>query len=212
MKVILRQKGGDRMTRNKNIVVGVVLGVVLLTGSLVGGIALAADNGESGNADAHDVLWAKVSELYLEKTGTSLDQEALQASLKEAMEEIRGNAGEMRNGNRQMRGNGEMTRELPSLEDRLQNMVDNGRITQEQADEYLQWWNSKPDVDFGFPFGGRMTRTFSSQEDRLQSMVENGKITQEQADEYLQWWNSKPDVAFGMPFKGPGGPCVPPSE
>ncbi len=200
------------MTRNKNIVVGVVLGVVLLTGSLVGGIALAADNGESGNADAHDVLWAKVSELYLEKTGTSLDQEALQASLKEAMEEIRGNAGEMRNGNRQMPGNGEMTRELPSLEDRLQNMVDNGKITQEQADEYLQWWNSKPDVDFGFPFGGRMTRTFSSQEDRLQSMVENGKITQEQADEYLQWWNSKPDVAFGMPFKGPGGPCVPPSE
>jgi polyhydroxyalkanoate synthesis regulator phasin len=202
------------MTRNKNIVAGVVLGAVLLTGSLVGGIALAADNGESGNAGAHDAMWAKVSELYLEKTGTSLDQEALQASFKEAMEEMRGSVGEMRNENRQKpgNGNGEITRELPSLGDRLQNMVENGKITQEQADEYLEWWNSKPDVDFGFSFGGKMSKGPSSLEDRLQSMVENGKITQEQADEYLQWWNSKPEVDFGIPFRGPKGPGVPPSE
>lgn len=144
------------MTKNKKIIAGVVLGVVLLTGSLVGGVALAADNGEDGNTGTHNALWGKVSELYLEKTGTSLDQEALKASFKEAMGEMRPNAGERLKEFRQRQGSddGGTARTMPTMQERLQNMVDNEKITQEQADEYLQWWNSKLDVDFGLPFRG----------------------------------------------------------
>lgn len=137
------------MTKNKKIIAGVVLVVVLLAGGLFGGVVLAADNGEEGTTGVRDAMWEKVGELYLEKTGTSLDQEALSASFKEAMGDVRENA-------RQKRADGddETVRELPSMQDRLQKMVENGKITQEQADEYLQWWNARPEVDFGLPFRG----------------------------------------------------------
>jgi cytochrome c556 len=144
------------MPKNKKIIVGVVLGVVLLVGSLVGGVVLAADNGEDGNTGARDAMWEKVGELYLEKTGTSLDQEALKESFKETMGDLRENARQLREEARQNSGDGDVgtVRQLPSMQDRLQKMVEEGKITQDQADEYLQWWNARPDVEFGLPFRG----------------------------------------------------------
>lgn len=147
MRIILPFKGGNRMAKNKKIVVGVVLVVVLLTGSLVGGVVLAADNGVESNTGARDAMWEKVCALYLEKTGTSLDQEALRESFKEAM-------GDMREKARQMYRDGETARELLSMQDRLQSMVEKDKITQEQADEYLQWWNTRTEVDFGLSVRG----------------------------------------------------------
>jgi hypothetical protein len=32
-----------------------------------------------------------------------------------------------------------------ALDKRLQTMVENGRITQEQADQYKDWWTARPD-------------------------------------------------------------------
>jgi hypothetical protein len=44
-----------------------------------------------------------------------------------------------------------------ALQSRLQNLVTQGKITQEQADQYLQWWNSKPDISLlELPGGGDM--------------------------------------------------------
>jgi len=38
-----------------------------------------------------------------------------------------------------------------ALESRLQNLVDEGKITQEEADQYLEWWQSRPDIELPLP-------------------------------------------------------------
>ena len=45
-----------------------------------------------------------------------------------------------------------------NLDNHLQNLVTQGKITQSQADQYKQWWSSKPDVPVGVPGGGPMMR------------------------------------------------------
>ena len=43
-----------------------------------------------------------------------------------------------------------------ALESRLQNLVDEGKITQEEVDQYLEWWQSRPDIELPLPgLGGR---------------------------------------------------------
>ena len=45
-----------------------------------------------------------------------------------------------------------------ALQDHLQQLVDEGKITQDEADQYLDWWSQRPDVlDKGLlpGFGGR---------------------------------------------------------
>ena len=43
-----------------------------------------------------------------------------------------------------------------ALESQLQNLVDEGKITQEEVDQYLEWWQSRPDIKLPLPgLGGR---------------------------------------------------------
>ena len=123
------------MRRSRKLIIAAVLAAVLLCGSL-GGIALAND-GDDGAATKVEALWDRVGELYQQKTGDTLDQEALKEALAEAGEEMR----------------------MEAMKDRLQYLVDEGKITQEQADEYLNWQEARPDLPAGFGFrgpGGRM--------------------------------------------------------
>ena len=121
------------MRRRKKLIIAAVLTAVLLFGTL-GGIALAQDNGDSnGPAAKFAALWDRVGEIYQQKTGDALDQEALKEALAEARTEMR----------------------VQALEDRLQNLVEEGTITQEEADEYLNWQKARPDVPAGFGFKGR---------------------------------------------------------
>ena len=42
------------------------------------------------------------------------------------------------------------------VKDRLDNLVSQGKITQEEADQYLEWWQARPDIaglDFGWGMG-----------------------------------------------------------
>jgi len=120
------------MWRSKKLIVGVVLAAALLFGSL-GGVVLAADNGDDSQPGAlFGALWDKVCAIYEEKTGDTLDQEALKDSFVQARSEMRAEA----------------------LQNRLQSLVDEGQITQEQADEYLEWQQSRPDVSVQFGFRG----------------------------------------------------------
>jgi len=120
------------MWRSKKLIVGVVLAAALLFGSL-GGVVLAADNGDDSQPSAlFGALWDKVCAIYEEKTGDTLDQEALKDSFVQARSEMRAEA----------------------LQNRLQSLVDEGQITQEQADEYLEWQQSRPDVTVQFGFRG----------------------------------------------------------
>jgi len=120
------------MWRRKKLIIVAVLAAVMLVGS-IGGVILAADNGDDSQPEArYGALWDRVSEIYEQKTGVALDQEALKAAFAQAQSDMRTEA----------------------LQKRLENLVDQGRITQEEADQYLEWQQSRPDVPVKFGFGG----------------------------------------------------------
>ena len=115
------------MWRRKKLVVVAVLATAVLAGS-IGGAVIAADNGEDGNPEAAlGTLLDRVCAIYEEKTGVAIDQEALKDAFDQAQSEMRTEA----------------------LETWLQSLVEAGKITQEQADEYLQWQQARPDVPLG---------------------------------------------------------------
>jgi len=120
------------MRRSKKLIIAAVLAGVLLFGSL-GGIALAQDNEDTSQPAAQiEALWDRVSEIYEQKTGVALDQEALKEALAEAQGEMRTQA----------------------LQNRLQSLVDQDIITQGEADAYLDWWAARPDILVGSGFQG----------------------------------------------------------
>ena len=121
------------MWRSKKFIVVAVLAAVMLVGT-ISGVVVAADNGDDSEPEArHEALLNRVCEIYQEKTGVTIDQEALKDAFAQAQSEM----------------------QTEALENYLQSLVEQDRITQAQADEYLDWWQAKPDVSFGFGFGGR---------------------------------------------------------
>jgi len=120
------------MWRTKKFIIVAVSVAVLLAGSIVG-VAFAANNADNSQpkAPGEDLL-PKVCAIYEQKTGVTIDQAALKDAFAQATKEI------------------QQEQEKACL----QNLVTDGKITQEQADEYLKWWQSKPDVPIGFGFGG----------------------------------------------------------
>lgn len=125
------------MWRSKKFIIAMVLVAVVAVGS-IGGIALAADNGEDSQPQAqHEALLERVCEIYEQNTGTAIDVQALKEAFAQAQSEIRNEA----------------------LNNYLQSLVDEGKITQEQAGEYLEWWQLRPDVPIlapGFPDHGML--------------------------------------------------------
>ena len=129
------------MWRNKKVMLMAVLATVLLVGVIAGVAVAQTGNGDHTQpADPRGALLDKVCEIYELNTGVSIDQDALRNAFAEAHKEMRTEA----------------------LQNRLQNAVDEGRITQEEADQYLEWWQSRPDVPLQGPgvraFGGHGPR------------------------------------------------------
>ena len=93
---------------------------------------VVSESDEADNQNSpHDVFVSKVAE----KLG--LDEETVATAIEEAREEMRQEA----------------------LEKRLQEAVDEGTITQDEADQILQWMKSRPEAldelgGFGLEFGG----------------------------------------------------------
>ena len=131
------------MWRSKKFIIITVLAAVLVAGS-IGGIALAQGNGDEdvNQPEARQAaLLERICEIYQDNTGTAINAEDLQNAFAQARSEMRGEA----------------------LQNYLQNLVDNGKITQEQAQELQEWWQSRPeDLPFapGFPGHGMMQRGF----------------------------------------------------
>ena len=128
------KKGGEtEMWRSKKFIIVAVLAAVMLVGT-ISGVVVATDNGDDNEPEAkHEALLDRVYEIYQENTGVAIDREALKDAFAQAQSEMQAEA----------------------LETWLQSLVEEGRITQGQADEYLDWWQAKPDVTFGFGLGGR---------------------------------------------------------
>ncbi len=93
--------------------------VGLLTLGITGGTVLAQESGASGDTPAGKFAARVATILGLEET-------QVQDALKQAAREMRDEA----------------------LQLKLDRMVENGLMTQEEADAYLEWYESRPEGDF----------------------------------------------------------------
>jgi len=120
------------MWRSKKYLLVTVLAVVLLAGS-IGGVALAQTGTDDNNQPKaqNEALLDKVCAIYEENTGVAINSAELQKAFDQARNEMQDEA----------------------RDKYLQSLVDQGKITQEQADQYKAWLESKPDVDVSFASG-----------------------------------------------------------
>ena len=106
---------------------------------IAGEVIAAADNSSSNvedqsqPADRRDALLDRACAIYEEETSVAIDSEQLKDALHQAQTEM----------------------QYEALENRLQNLVDEGKITQREADQYLEWWQSRPDIELPLPGFGR---------------------------------------------------------
>ena len=127
----------------KLIIVGVLVAIALVGG--ISGAVLADDNEDDSELQPRcGMLLDRVCEIYEENTGETIDQEALMEACTEARGEMHPE---------DMPNRGEWDPE--AMQERLQNLVELGKITQEQADKKLEWCESMAEEGNGFGFKGR---------------------------------------------------------
>ncbi|MBN1190620.1 MAG: hypothetical protein JXA46_12775 [Dehalococcoidales bacterium] len=104
----------------KIIIITVLAAVVVLSMGIIGGSVYASSNTSADDA-------AKPQNTLMERVASKLgiDISTLEDAFKEAQEEVKAEA----------------------LDNRLQKLVEDGNITEEQAAEYKEWLESKPDID-----------------------------------------------------------------
>ncbi len=111
----------DKMTTRRKIIAGVLVATMAVTGLLVG--TVSADDEDS--TSPRDTLLARVAEIL------DIDQDDLEDAFQQALEEQR----EERQAEMQA-----------AREARMQELIDEGVITQEQADAWDEWLESRPAV------------------------------------------------------------------
>jgi len=112
------------MWRNKKIILLEVLAVVVLVAALgVAAVAQADDEDANQVQNNTTSLMEQVAEIYQANTGTAIDPQELQNAFIQA-----------RNQNR-----------VALRSQCLDKLVEQGKITQEQADEFNTWLDSRPD-------------------------------------------------------------------
>lgn len=81
------------------------------------------------------------------------------------------------------------------MDERLDQAVADGAITQEEADEIRDWLDARPEVlDDLKGHGPRHGKGGEGLEERLATMVEDGTITQADADAVIAWSESRPEA------------------
>jgi hypothetical protein len=121
--------------RKRKWFIPVVVVSVLLIGGVVGGVVVAGSNSSSNTedqsqtADRYQALLDRACAIYEENTGVAIDSGQLKDALDQARSEMRDEA----------------------LQNWLQDLVDKGKITQGEADQYLEWWQSRPDIELPLP-------------------------------------------------------------
>jgi len=118
------------MWRSKKFIVAVLIAVVLV-GSIGGTVIAQNGNGDGEREAQYGALLDRVCEIYEENTGVTIDPQELKDAFAQVRSEMRDEA----------------------LDNRLQNLVDQGKIIQEEADQYKEWWQSKPDMPLRGTFG-----------------------------------------------------------
>ena len=134
------------MTKKRLIIISSVVAAVIVVMGLVGSTVFAADPTDTTSTitNPQSVLMGKVAGIL------GIDQAELEAAFMQAQKEVRSEA----------------------EANRLAKMVADGKLTQEQADQYKAWLDSRPDVPAlvgpqdgrgGMMRGGMMGRGFGRQ-------------------------------------------------
>ncbi|MFC1931356.1 hypothetical protein ACFLXJ_04080 [Chloroflexota bacterium] len=131
------------MFRSKKLIIILALAAVMVVGS-IGGVVLAADNEDCGRTEPrHEALLERVCEIYEENTGVAVNCTALEDAFSQARGEVFPkdwpNCGEV---------------DPEAMQNRLQDLFDQGKITQEQFDGMKSRMESMPDNLPGFGFRG----------------------------------------------------------
>ena len=106
----------------KFVIIGTLIAVAVLA-STTGAVLAAEDETEDTETQCEAML-ERVCEIYEENTGVAINADDLQDAFTQANSERRDAA----------------------LQSYLEELVEEGTITQEEADEYLEWWQQKPDI------------------------------------------------------------------
>ena len=86
-----------------------------------------------------------------------------------------------------------------AVQSKLNRLVNDEKLTQEQADDVIQWYRSRPDP--ALYLRGIIFRSEEAVQRILDRMVEMERITQEEADQVAEWHHSRPD---DLPTRGYG--------
>ena len=115
------------MWRSKKFIIVTLLAIVVLVGSTAGVVFAQTENGDESLPEArHEALLDRVCEIYEENTGDPIDPQVLRDAFTQAQSEMRAEA-----------------------QDKFrQRLIDEGKITQEQIDQFETWLESRPDVPF----------------------------------------------------------------
>jgi hypothetical protein len=130
------------MWRRKKLVIAALLAVVILVGS-IGGIALANNVDDSRPEAPCTALLDRVCEIYKQNTGVAIDPEVLKDSFAQVRDEMHPEG---------MPYRGEMNPEV--LQNHLQDLFDQGKITEEHYEHMKDRIESMPDNLPGFGFRG----------------------------------------------------------
>jgi hypothetical protein len=107
--------------KKKNIVIIGVIAAVVVAGSITG-IAIAQTN-TPPKPDPSKTLMGRAAAIL------GIDQQKLQSAFDQANRDMQNEA----------------------LDNRLKSLVDQGKMTQDQADQYKKWWQSKPNITLPVP-------------------------------------------------------------
>jgi hypothetical protein len=130
------------MWRKKNLIIIAAITVVVIAGVL-GGFAMASADDQTttttpGNSANISTLMEKVATIYQQNTGVAIDPQALADAFKQAGKDMRNEA----------------------LDNYLNKLVDQKKITSEQAQQFKDWINARPDVPVGPGIGPGMGGRF----------------------------------------------------
>lgn len=115
------------MWKSKKFILIVVSVALVLAGSITG-VALAQT--ETSDDSQTTTIFDRVTDILVAE-GVNVTSDQLKDAFAQAQSDVRD---EVR-------------------QDRLQSLVEEGKLTQEEADQYLEWWQAKSDVPAGFQFG-----------------------------------------------------------
>jgi len=139
----------------------IVFTTVLVATMLIASAPAMALAQEGETPEHQGALMSQVAEIL------DIDQEELENAFKQAQMELRDEA----------------------LDARLQELIAEGTLTQEQANEFKAWMEAKPDTPM---VPAR----------QLEEALANGIITQEQLDQLKAWMEAKPGIPGIMPKMG----------